>query len=135
MAGKNGGARPGAGRKRKAEKFAAPIAKAEKRIADRLPQIIDNLLVLAEGVKFVELDRDGKPLELVEGDVATYVTAPDRQANEYLANRIMGKPIDKREITGPEGGSIPVSVVSAIEKVYGIPTDTGGDRSLPDHSS
>jgi hypothetical protein len=44
-----GGARPGAGRKPKAQKFAAPIARAEKQISDKLPGIVANLLRLADG--------------------------------------------------------------------------------------
>lgn len=44
-----GGKRAGAGRKSTAERFARPIAVAEKRVADRLPQTIDNLEHLADG--------------------------------------------------------------------------------------
>lgn len=44
-----GGARPGAGRPRKADKFAGPIAAAEARIAGRLDEIVENLLRLADG--------------------------------------------------------------------------------------
>lgn len=39
----------GHGRPRKAEKFKRPIAAAEKRCADRLPQHIENLEQLADG--------------------------------------------------------------------------------------
>ncbi len=93
--GQNGGARPGAGRKRKDEKFKVPIAKAEKRIADRLPQLIDNLFELANGVLVEEFDiASGKPM--------VFKRPPDRAANEYLLNRIMGKPTERREITTPD---------------------------------
>ena len=44
-----GGARPGAGRKRKIEKYESPIVAAENRLADRLPLTIDNLEKLADG--------------------------------------------------------------------------------------
>lgn len=85
----HGGARSNSGRKRKAEKFARPIAAAEKRIADRLTDFIDNMIVLADGVKVQEFTLDGGP--------HTYTKPPDRASNEYLINRIMGKPIERHE--------------------------------------
>lgn len=45
----HGGARPGSGRKAKAEKYAPKITAIEDRLADRLPVIIDNLEALADG--------------------------------------------------------------------------------------
>jgi hypothetical protein len=89
MAGKNGGARPGAGRKPRAELHARPIKVAEKRIADRLPLLIDNLFTLADGVTIQEEDEDGNP--------RIYSRPPDRHANEYLVNRILGKPTERSE--------------------------------------
>lgn len=91
----NGGARPGAGRKRKDDKFKLPIAKAEQRIADKLPQLIDNLLMLAEGVLVEEFS-------IATGGKMVFQRPPDRQANEYLINRIMGKPTERRELTTPD---------------------------------
>lgn len=44
-----GGIRPGAGRPRKAVKYERPINKAERQIVDRLPDLLDNLLALADG--------------------------------------------------------------------------------------
>lgn len=84
----NGGQRPGAGRPRKAEKFARPIAGAEKRIADRLPWLIDKDFELAEGVLIRQETKDGPRI---------YSQPPDRQAIEYLLNRIMGKPTERQE--------------------------------------
>jgi hypothetical protein len=84
-----GGSRAGSGRKRKAEKHATAIARAEKRITDRLPSLIDNLFILADGVTIQETTK--------EGDVVTYTNPPDRSANEYLINRIMGKPTERKE--------------------------------------
>ena len=86
MAGKNGGARPGAGRKPNAEKYARPIAAAEKKIADRLPHIVDKLLELGEGVQVQRETEDGPVI---------YTTIPDRQALQYMTDRIMGKPKDR----------------------------------------
>ena len=102
----NGGARPGAGRKKKAEKFETAIGKAERRICDRLPELIDNLFVLAKGVVVQEIDDDGV--------VDVYSKPPDRQANEYLINRIMGKPTERTELTGEDGGPIEVHNVGSL---------------------
>jgi len=88
---KNGGARPGAGRKPKDEKFKVPIAKAEKKIADKLPWLIGQALELAEGVVVQEFDREGNP--------RIYQRPPDMKAIAYLVDRIMGKPTDRRELT------------------------------------
>lgn len=90
----SGGPRPGSGRPRKAEKFQRPIARAEKRIADRLPWLIDQQFELAEGV----LAEEGK-----DGEEKVYKRPPDRQAVEYLLNRIMGKPTERQELTGKDG--------------------------------
>lgn len=91
----HGGARPGAGRKAKDEKFKVPIAKAEKKIADKLPWIIDQALELAEGVVVQEFDKDGMP--------KIYQRPPDLGAIKYLADRIMGKPTERKELSGPDG--------------------------------
>lgn len=86
-----GGKRPGAGRKPKAEKFQQPIAEGESRIADRLPWLIDKQFELAEGVWREETSATGARI--------VYKTPPDRQAIEYLINRVMGKPTEKRDVT------------------------------------
>jgi hypothetical protein len=85
-----GGTRPGAGRKRKSDKHAGQIAKAEKRIADRLPDIVDRLLELADGIQVQTVDEE-------TGGINIYAKPPDRQAAEYLLNRIMGKPTERIE--------------------------------------
>jgi hypothetical protein len=102
--GQNGGARPGAGRKPKADKHAGVITRAEKRIADKLPTLIDKMMELAHGVTVQEVDK--------EGGLIVYTKAPDRQAAEYLINRIMGKPTERKEVTGPEGGPVEVAFYS-----------------------
>lgn len=98
----HGGARPGAGRKAKADKFKVPIAKAEKRIADKLPWLIDQAMELAEGVVVQEFDKDGTP--------RIYQRPPDMGAIKYLVDRIMGKPTERQEISGPDTGPIPLEV-------------------------
>lgn len=87
----SGGARPGAGRKRVRDVFEKPVREAEKKIADRLPRLLANLFVLADGV-MVEEDIPGE-----DGEPVRYRKPPDRAANEYLINRVMGKPVDKTE--------------------------------------
>lgn len=89
MAGK-GGARPGAGRKRKAEKFEGQIQKAEGMIADRLPWLVDKAFELADGV-YVEKPGLTGPI--------IYQLPPDMGAIKYLLDRIMGKPTERRELT------------------------------------
>lgn len=81
----SGGARPGSGRPKKTDKHAGAIARAEKRIADFLPMLVDNMFVLANGV----LVEEANPLT---GELQVYRKPPDRKANEYLINRIMGLP-------------------------------------------
>lgn len=113
----SGGTRPGAGRKRKADKYQPQINKAEKRIADRLPQLIDNLMHLADGgysrvkekwapagtvlVGAGEMQRKAFPKlpddELVMVERVTEIADKDRAANEYLINRVMGKPTERVE--------------------------------------
>lgn len=89
MAGR-GGARPGAGRKPKAIKFETQIQKAENKIADRLPWIVDKLLELAEGVAVEKVTPLGIPI--------VYQQPPDLGALKYLADRIMGKPTERSDV-------------------------------------
>lgn len=79
-----GGPRPGAGRPKKAKLYENPIRQAEDKIKDRLPWVVDKLFELAEGV-WVESTE-------IEGARVVYQKPPDRQACEYLMDRIMGKP-------------------------------------------
>lgn len=95
-----GGARPGAGRKPKREKYIGAVEQAERRIADRLPLLIDRMIELADGVSVEEVDKDGKRM--------VYLRPPDRQAAEYLINRVMGKPTERKEISGPDAGPLPI---------------------------
>lgn len=93
MSGK-GGRRPGAGRKPKAFHRVineTPIQAAESKIRDRLPWLVDKMLELAEGVEVKEIDR--------KGNTRIYSTIPDRQAIEYLIDRIMGKPTQPIDVT------------------------------------
>lgn len=114
--GRSGGARQGAGRKPKAERFKSAIAAAEKRIADHLPQLIDSLLELSEGVTVQETDAQGRE--------KVYTRPPDFRAASYLIDRILGKPVQaiEAEHTGADGGPISLQVTGfqqALTKAYG----------------
>jgi hypothetical protein len=69
----------------------SPIRVAEKRIADRLPWLVDKLMELAEGIHEEKTIGDSA--------VIVYKRAPDRQAAEYLIDRIMGKPTQPVDIS------------------------------------
>lgn len=119
----------GPGRPRKREKHAGAISKAEKRIADRLPELIDNMLMLANGgyerveeeykpagslyVGSGEFARpmypDHDPMDLVLVSRKVSIADRDRQANEYLINRILGKPTERVE--GAHTGDVTLRVV------------------------
>lgn len=118
MAGINGGARPRAGRKRKATKYELAVTEAEDKIVDHLPAILDNLIKLANGgyERVVEdwqpaglvtigsgehwslayPDKDPDELVMVKRSVS--VADKDRAANQYLVDRILGKPTQKQDI-------------------------------------
>lgn len=116
-----GGARPGAGRKSKKEKNQTAITAAEKQIKDRLPEYIENLHQLANGgyevietiyepagtvmIDTIKNDDNGKvvkgkclafpklpPEQLVIVKRVVKIKDRDRAANEYLLDRIMGRP-------------------------------------------
>src|SRR4051812_2244932 len=116
MAG-TGGARPGAGRKPKQDKHVTAINRAEKQIKDRLPELIGNMFTLAAGVTLQETDSDGND--------RIYTRPPDRQANEYLINRIMGKPVERTESenTNETTHVFLTQFSAALEITYGKPSD------------
>lgn len=86
----HGGARQGAGRRAKAEVHRDSIRVAEGKIRDRLPDIVDWLMALAEGVQVEDTDLTGRAV--------VYRKPPDRAACEYLMDRIMGKPTQPVEL-------------------------------------
>lgn len=110
----NGGARPGAGRKPKDEKFKQPIAKAEKQIADRLPHLIEKMMELADGVLTEKISVDGRVI---------YQNPPDYKALSYLIDRVMGKPTERKEITGDAGAPLFPDFERALQKTYADDTD------------
>jgi hypothetical protein len=85
----------GPGRPANADKFAGAIAKADTRIAKNLVRYIENMEAIADGIFQEEQTEDGPRI--------VYQRPPDRAANEYLINRIMGKPTERKELSGPDG--------------------------------
>ena len=47
------------------------------------------------------------------------VADADREANKYLIDQKFGRPRQAVEMSGPDGGSIPVAFEGAIDKFYG----------------
>lgn len=130
----HGGARAGAGRKPKAQTYQAEITTLERGIADRLPQLLANMQLLADGgfeqvtetwepagllfvIKYVET-KEGTirvsepafpelpPDQLVCIRRSRSLAAPDRKANEYLINRIAGTPTQQITVDPDPDGAI-----------------------------
>lgn len=85
MAGQRGGARPGAGRKKVADKNLTALEQARKKVIDKLPLIVDALIKCA-----------------LEGDSKFAVLA-----GIHLLDRGMGKVTQALEHSGPGGGPVP----------------------------
>lgn len=94
----------GPGRKPKHERFARPIAKAEKQIIDKLPWLIEKELQLADGVWREQILPDGETRII-------YQEKPNHRAITYLIDRVMGRPVERAEVTGADGGPIQLAPV------------------------
>ena len=77
------------------------IEKADLWAARHLQKHLKKLRELAEGVLVQKTDK-------MTGEENVYRLPPDRAALIYLANRGMGTPAQRYEITGDEGGPIEV---------------------------
>ncbi len=149
MANGHGGARDGAGRKSKAEVYKSEIQTFNDACAQSLRQRFDALDALAEGAErteeryelalsltvddtemnpsgvVVKIKRQLFPhagpdeMKLVERKVVTL--EPDRAANEYLVDRVMGKPVQQVDL--PEdsnvGGALLETFGGSLVKAYG----------------
>lgn len=148
----HGGARPGAGRKPRSEKFAEVFETLDQRLADGVPDRIDFLEYLAAG-GFEQIEEVYEPAGLIYRDDVTSgddgkmvrtralafpdlkatdmvcikrtrsIAQPDRQANTYLLDRFAGKPVQSTELSGPDGAPVPLNVMDAITRVYGADED------------
>jgi hypothetical protein len=155
MAGNHGGSRPGAGRKPKADKHAGAVAAAEQQIADRLPSLIENLLVLADGgfervdeewapagtitrgsgefIVKVFADKEDDELVLVKRKVS--VAEPDRASNQYLVDRILGRATERHELAGDDGGPLLIRVEYADHLPADSPAPPGPVRDPDGHEA
>jgi hypothetical protein len=68
------------------------VSELEKKIRLMADECVENLRTLANGVK-AEEQGNGDP---------TYVKPPDRAANEYIINRVLGRPATKKPVAEPE---------------------------------
>lgn len=59
-------------------------------IIDELPSLTNSLIDLAKGLHFEE--------RLPNGNIRRYTERPDREALEYLMNRVLGKPAERVEL-------------------------------------
>jgi hypothetical protein len=153
-----GGARANAGRKKKADRFASEIAQAERRVADRLPQLIDNLMLLADGgweqvtetlepAGLIQITKevitsDGTvsvrelafpelpPEQLVVVRRTRATAAPNLRANEYLVDRILGRPVAavEAEVEVNAGEELRSAFAAAVSKIYGAAADEPADN-------
>ena len=130
----NGGARPGCGRKSKEEKYGAKIERAQRRIADRLPFLVDKMLELAGGVTLIDTEARLKQVidtlmgcggspeqikEAVAGLAGFYRTPPDREAIKDCLNRIMGKPQEHRDHTSLGQSIAPPNIIEVRLRLGG----------------
>jgi hypothetical protein len=95
----------GPGRPRTREKHVAPVRAAEKKIVDRLPEIVDAQIGLALGIQVQQIDRD-------TGAEIVYSVPPDGKAGQYLMNRILGLPTAKVDVEASGGFAFYVDIGS-----------------------
>jgi len=69
-------------------------AEMEREILGQLRQCLNNLMSLANGIKVAKERGDESPV--------VYDRPPDRAANEYILNRILGRPPSRKTIADPE---------------------------------
>lgn len=110
------------GRPRREDIYCGQIRAAENKIADRLHELVDNLLVLAAGYWFEEVTPNGKR--------NVYRKDPDRASNEYLLNRIMGKPGESITLSSDDDNDQPKRIALPRRKRNGTvdPAANGSDR-------
>lgn len=99
----------------KAESDSKAIAKAEVRIRRELPRLVDHLVELAYGIKTKVVTRDG--------EVEVYEVPPNLKALVYLTDRLMGRPMERQELSGPDGGPVAIKaqLKRGLDMVYPVP--------------
>jgi hypothetical protein len=138
-----GGARPGAGRKSNAAKYTEQIARFTDRAANDLDKRYDAIDFLATG-GFEEIEEVWKPAGLIQitKEVITKdgtlnvkelafphldpeqlvcverkrkIAAPDLKANQYLVDRILGKPTQAVELDADPDGALEVTAAAMAQ--------------------
>ena len=177
MANGHGGARPGAGRKTKAEKYGSKMDAGDAFVARNLLKYYGNLDKLADGgVELVKetwkaactvlvddlakepltgeivIDNRGKPTKIhasafpdLDPDTLVLVTRtvertePNVIANQYLIDRLQGKPTAsvEAEIKSDVGDALINAFGGALTKIYGSSPDqviygVSGDSESPE---
>jgi hypothetical protein len=89
--GKNGGARPGAGRKAFADRFPSQTEQCTQLLAAHAVAIMQGQIDLAVGAMVMETDK--------EGGERVYRRPPDQRAGAALIDRFMGKVKDEVDVT------------------------------------
>lgn len=149
MANGHGGARPGSGRKRISERYSEQVASFHDRAAADLDERYAALQLLADG-GFEEVEEVWEPaglvtvqrtLETADGVIRVSelafphlppeqlvcvqrkkrVAAPDRKANEYLVDRVAGRPVAavEADVEVGVGDSLIEAFGAAVAKIYG----------------
>lgn len=157
MANGHGGARPGAGRKRNSEKYAEAIAAISDRIAADFDDRYTALQMIADG-GFEQITETWEPAGLIEREEVDFdvkgqairrkvpafpdlppdqlvcirrtrsIAAPDRQANQYLIDRLAGRPTQAidAEVEHNAGESLIAAFGAAVAKIYGSEGEEDG---------
>lgn len=68
-----------------------------------LPECLANIKRLADGVQVKKIDRKGREV--------IFEKPPSLRANMYLIDRLLGGPRRSVELTGKDGGAIPITIV------------------------
>ena len=89
------------------EEVSKLIKMANGQISEKLPQIIDKLIELGNGVEAVGHER-GNGQEYVDS------IPPNFRALEYLCNRVLGRPVDS-SVLGAEGEVAEIKVTFVDE--------------------
>ena len=82
-----------------------------KRVAAELDPILTAQIESAKGLYYEKLTP--------EGEIKVYKDKPDINAGKYLTDQTVGKAKETVEMSGKDGGAIPVDLSLIIKKVYG----------------
>jgi hypothetical protein len=80
----------------------------EDELVTHVRRCIDNLMALANGVMV--------KVETKDGTIDAFERPPDRLANEYILNRLLGRPPSKKPLAAAEAEDEPLIDISKIPK-------------------